>query len=681
MTETPPFDPFLWLEDIESEKSLRWVREQNEKTISQLTLQTDYHQIYTEIAGIILANDRVPFATFQNGYFWNFWQDDTNQQGILRRATAEEYKKDQPQWETILDLDDLSQKEKENWVYKGDVRLDVHSPLGLLFLSRGGKDAIVVREFNYDTKKFVSSNGFMLNKEAKTHVTPLDEVTLVIASNFGEGSLTDSGYPRLLKLWHRGEDLSKSQTVFEVNPTDLSASAVKFHDGDQNYVVFRRAIDFFNAEYFLQQNENRLLKLSLPTSAQLLDIKANFVYLLLKQPWISQNRNYTSNSILRFKLEDNSLNNAQVLFSATHRQSIEEVAVSRGQIFVNVLDHIRSKVFQIKLSELGAEEVRPLPFPDKGKISFVLKDERDSNSMTVMTFTDHLTPSSQYVVHDEDESYRLELLKKAPDRFDSTKYEVIQNWATSKDGTQIPYFMLKRKDLKLDGRSPTILYGYGGFELSLTPSYSGVIGKVWLDRGGVYVMANIRGGGEFGPQWHQAALREKRQNAFDDFIAVAEDLIRLKVTSPSHLGIEGASNGGLLVGVAMVQRPDLFNAVLSQVPLLDMVRFSKLLAGASWMGEYGNPEISGDCSYLLKYSPYHNIKPQIKYPKPFFTTSTKDDRVHPAHARKMSARMSEQGHPFLYYENINGGHSGSATLSDKLRIMALTYTYFWNQLK
>lgn len=322
-----------------------------------------------------------------------------------------------------------------------------------------------------------------------------------------------------------------------------------------------------------------------------------------------------------------------------------------------------------------------LPFPTTGVISYSMKDETEPNDLSFMTYTDHLTPTSQYLVHDEDGSYRLELLKKAPARFDSSAFEVSQNFARSKDGTEVPYFLLKRKDLVANGRNSTILYGYGGFELSETPHYMGSVGKAWLERSGVYAIANIRGGGEFGPQWHQAAIKENRHRSFEDFIAVAEDLIARKITSPAHLGIQGGSNGGLLVGATMVKRPDLFNAVLSQVPLLDMIRYSKLLAGASWIGEYGDPEKPKECEYLLTYSPYHNVKAGVKYPKPLFTTSTKDDRVHPAHARKMVARMCEQGHDVCFYENINGGHAGSANLEESAYNTALGYAYFWSRLK
>jgi prolyl oligopeptidase len=675
-----PFDPFFWLEEVEGDRALQWVKNQNARTVKELESHPIYKQVHKDVTGLLLAKDKVPFSRFHKGYFWNFWQDETYKHGVLRRTTLDEYRKDQPTWEIFLDLDELSRKENENWVYKGEQRMDRNSLRSLVQLSRGGKDAVVVREFDYGTKQFVT-DGFYV-PEAKTRITPLDENTVLIGTDFGEGSLTESGYARLFKLWRRGQPISEAKTVFEVKKSDLSASALKIRDGKtKTHLIFVRSIDFFNMEVFIQQEDQSFHKLPLPTSAEFLGIKNGYVYALIKNPVVLESRLIPLNSIVRFKLEEKTLDYAQVIFSANNRQSIEDVEIRKDQVFVNILNNVRAQILNIKLNESGEWKSTVLPFPSTGIINMKLKDFDDPTDITTMTYTDPLTPTSQYIVHDEDGSYRLELLKSSPARFDASELEVIQNFATSRDGTQVPYFVLKKKDLIPDASHPTILYGYGGFELSQIPYYSGIRGKVWLERGGVYVISNIRGGGEFGPEWHQAALKENRQRAYDDFIAVAEDLIARKITSPGHLGIVGGSNGGLLVGAAMVQRPELFNAALSQVPLLDMVRFSKLLAGASWMAEYGNPDVPKECANLLTYSPYHNVSPHKRYPRPFFTTSTKDDRVHPAHARKMAARMCEQGHCILFYENINGGHAGSSNQDELAQMTALEYTYLWSQLK
>lgn len=674
-----PADPYLWLEEIEGSRAMAWVEKQNQRTTSELESHPLYSQLHADIRELLFAKDRVPFSYFLDGYFWNFWQDSNHEHGVLRRTSLAEYKKDQPNWEIILDLDALSKTENENWIYRGEQRLDQNSRRSLVKLSRGGKDAVEVREFDHETLQFVRDGFFV--PESKTSLRPIDENTILIGSDFGKGSLTDSGYPRTIRLWHRGEALSDAKTVFEVQPSDLSADAFTLQDGKNNHLLFYRAIDFFHYEIFLRSEEGALRALPIPSSASLLGIKNDWVYLELKESVTVYHRTLPLNSIVRLRLQDSNLDRAEVLWTAGPRQSIESVDIRNEEIFVSVLDQIRSKVLRLKKTATGEWKAHPLPFPATGILSFSLKSEEDPTSLTLINYTDHLTPSSQYLVHDEDESFRLELLKSAPPRFNSNAFEVVQYFATSRDGTQVPYFVLKNKNLLLDGSHPTILYGYGGFQVALTPSYSGAIGKLWLERGGVYVIANIRGGGEFGPEWHQAALKGNRQRSYDDFIAVAEDLISRKITSPAHLGIKGGSNGGLLVGATLVQRPELFNAALAQVPLMDMARYSRLLAGASWIGEYGNPEEPDECATLLKYSPYHNLQPEKKYPNPLFTTSTKDDRVHPAHARKMAARMSEQGHPFYYYENKNGGHAGSANLNETAQVMALEYTYLWSRLR
>ncbi|MBK7844605.1 MAG: S9 family peptidase [Bdellovibrionales bacterium] len=677
-TQVPP-DPFYGLEDIEGEGSMAWVRGQNQKTTDVLEADPAYRSILADMRGILFASDRVPFSSFHKGYFWNFWQDEAHKHGVIRRTSLEEYKKESPSWDVILDLDKLSQAEGENWVYKGYERLTKNSQRLLITLSRGGKDASVVREFDLESRQFVADGFFV--PEAKSSLVGLDENTVLIAGEFGKDSLTKSGYPRTVRLWHRGQSLDQAVIKFEVKESDIQADSSLIRDGNREHVLFHRITDFYKTELFIQGGDGSLRQIPKPLTSSFLGIKENYIFILLKEKLILEKRTIPVNSIVRFNLEATSLEGAETVFTAGPRQSIEDVQVRKNRVFVNVLDNIRGKILDIKLDQEGKWESRVLPFPSTGIISFDLKSDEEPADISTMTYTDHLTPTSQYLVKDEDDSFKLELIKKAPDRFDASKYEVVQYFARSSDRTEIPYFVLKPKDMAFDGSHPTIQYGYGGFETSLAPYYSASIGKIWLERGGVYVIANIRGGGEFGPEWHQAALRENRQVAFDDFIAVSRDLIDRKITSPEKLGIEGGSNGGLLVGATMVQRPELYRAALAQVPLLDMVKYSKLLAGASWMAEYGDPDDPKQCAYLLKYSPYHNLNPKTQYPQALFTTSTKDDRVHPGHARKMAARMLEQGHPVFYYENINGGHAGRANLEETAHVMALEYTYLWNRLR
>ncbi len=671
-----PMDNFLWLEEVEGERALKWVEQQNARTIKVLESQPVYAKFSAKAKEILFAKDRAPFSGFARGYFWNFWTDQEHTHGVLRRTTREEYTKAEPQWEIILDLDQLSRDENENWVYGGRQRLQPNSSRYLLNLSRGGKDAVVTREFDVSTGQFIP-DGFNV-PEGKNSLTPLDEDTVLIGKTSDEWSVTSSGYPRVIHLWHRGEALEKAKPIFEVLPSDLSASAMLLHDFKRKHVILMRNIAFYNTEYFLRTPGGQLRQLQVPRSSAIFGIKRDKIYLRIKEDTEAGGKHFSANSLLRIDLNASGLENAEVVFQAGKNQSIQNLDLNDETLFVTVLDNILSRVIEIELKDGAAFHQRQLPLPTTGILNYTSPDDEDPTSFASLYYTDHLTPYAQYAV--DEESHSLTLLKSERVGFDSSPFTVTQKFATSADGTKIPYFVLHKKDLELNGRNPTLMYGYGGFEISMTPHYSAMIGKLWLEQGGVYVIANIRGGAEFGPDWHRAALKENRQRAYDDFISVAEDLIAAKITAPAHLGISGGSNGGLLTGAVMVQRPELFNGVISAVPLLDMARFSKLLAGASWMGEYGNPEVASELQYLLKYSPYQNLKSDVEYPAPFFTTSTKDDRVHPGHARKMAARMEELGHPFYYYENVNGGHNGAANLDEQVKLNALEYTYMWMRL-
>jgi prolyl oligopeptidase len=713
-------DPHLWLEDIEGDKVIDWVKSFNVVSTEELTSNPMYDDILRDIKNIVFAKDRIPYGSFEEGYFWNFWEDETYKHGLLRRCSLEEYKQNSPVWEVMLDLDRLSEEEKENWVYSERERFELHSSRGLLYLSRGGKDAVEVREFDFDTGKFVEDGFFVA--EAKTRITPIDSDWLLIGSDFGSGTLTQSGYPRQVKLWHRGDDLTTSTLMFEGSESDVMTDASVILDGEVKHIVFVRMIGFFDSEFYYlttipvgKSEKDTVLsayatltppletrKLPIPSTASLLGIKDNFVYIQLKEDHSTENlRSFVTNSILRFPLSADSLSSAEVVFVASFGQSIDSVSVWKNRLFISLLDNVRGKIIEVvRAVDLPLWTAHELPLPNTGMITLTLRHEEDLNDLSTFYFSDHLTPYSQLLLkfstavdgEPVSTSVTTELLKQSPPRFDATNFVVSQKFAVSSDGTKIPYFLLHSKSLEYSGTTPTILNGYGGFEVSMTPSYSGLTGKLWLTRGGAYAIANIRGGGEFGPQWHQAALKTKRQCAYNDFYAVAEDLIASGVTSPQHLGIEGGSNGGLLVAVAMTQRPELFKAVLCQVPLIDMIRFHLLLAGASWISEYGDPRIVDEREFLLKISPYHNINRAqskgdeastnyVQYPKVFVNTSTKDDRVHPGHARKFVARLQELGHPLLYYENINGGHAGSANLDEYAFVQALEYVFMWKQLQ
>ena len=674
-------DPYLWLEEVHAERSLNWARERNAESRSALEAFPRFQSMRDELLQILNSKERIPYVSRQGDMLYNLWQDEKNKRGLWRRTTLPEYRKAAPAWETVLDLDALAEAEEENWVWHGSVCLGPRYERCLLNLSRGGADAVVVREFDIPGKRFVD-NGFTL-PEAKTSVDWIDADTVYVATDFGPGSMTDSGYPRVVKRWKRGQPLADAATVFEGQPEDVSAFASVDRTPGFERTVFGRSLDFYNTEQFLLQPDGSLLRIDKPSDASI-SFWREHLLIELRSDWAVGGTTYPRGSLLvaEAKAYLAGEHNMQALFTPTATRSLAGYAATRSHLIVNMLDDVASRLEEWHFSG-DHWHSRPVkaPFPGALGVSSLwdpLMPDDPLAEQYVLSYTDFLTPNSLALGgagHDE-----RELLKARPAFFNTAGMRVEQLFATSKDGTRVPYFVVWPQGAVADGHNPTLLYGYGGFEVSLQPWYSGGFGTAWYREGGVLVVANIRGGGEYGPAWHQAALKASRQNAYDDFIAVAEDLVRRNITSPRHLGIQGGSNGGLLVGAALVQRPDLFNAVVCQVPLLDMRRYHQLLAGASWVAEYGNPDAPAEWDFISRYSPYHNVKPDVKYPKVLFTTSTRDDRVHPGHARKMAARMLAQGHSVLYYENIEGGHGGAADNVQRADLMALEFSFLWQQL-
>ena len=667
-------DPFIWLEDVHSERALTWVRAQNALTQHELGTSPDFKPVYDRLLAIYDSKARIPAVTKQGDFYYNFWRDAQHVRGLWRRTTLSEYRKESPAWETLLDLDALAAAEKENWVWKGSIWLRPDNARCLLNLSRGGGDAVVVREFDIPSKSFVA-DGFYL-PEGKTNVAWRSRDSVYVGTDFGPGSQTDSGYARIVKEWRRGTPLAAARTVFAGATTDVSISARVSDRFGFHREFIRRAITFYSGETHLRVGE-KFVKLDLPVDA-LVDTFKEFITIILRSPWAIGGRTYAAGALLAAPWDSFLAGHRDfdVLFAPAPRTSLVGVTTTREHLILTELDNVRSRLSL--LTRAGSAWQRtPLPVPEFGTVSVSSIDE-DSDDY-FLNVTGFLTPSSLYLGKIGRE--QRELLKQLPAFFNSDGLAVSQHEAVSADGTRVPYFQVSRAGLKLDGSHPTLLYGYGGFEISMTPAYSAGSGAAWLERGGVYVLANIRGGGEFGPLWHQAALKENRQRAYDDFIAIGEDLIKRRVTTTPHLGVMGGSNGGLLVGVMLTQRPDLFGAVVCQVPLLDMQRYSQLLAGASWMGEYGNPAVPGEWSYISRYSPYHNVRPGVIYPRVLFTTSTRDDRVHPGHARKMAAKLDAQKANFLYYENIEGGHGGAANNQQSAYMHALAYTFLLKQLR
>ena len=668
-------DPFLWLEEVEGEKALDWVRERNAASQGVLEKDAGFADLQRDLLSILDSDEKIPYVTRIGGHYYNFWQDAEHVQGIWRRTTLAEYRTPDPDWETVIDVDALSKAEGENWVWHGATCRYPEADRCLVALSRGGADADTTREFDLRSKTWVK-DGFAL-PEAKGGASWIDRDTVFVATDFGEGSMTTSGYPRIVKLWKRGTPLSAATTVFEGEPEDIAVGGFVAHTRGKRYELVYRGITFYTRAYFLREG-GQLHRIDIPEDAEL-SAWGEWLLVELKSDWTTGERTWPQGALLAidFARFRQGARDFVQLYDPHPRKSLSGYTGTRDHFLVTELDNVKDRLYEWKVED-GQWWRRAVDVPTLGNLGVSAIDDADSNDY-FLTFTDFLTPTTLYLgTSGSDQRARL---KELPAYFDASGLEVTQHEAVSKDGTRVPYFQVGPKDLRLDGNNPTLLYGYGGFEVSRLPTYSGSVGRGWLSRGGVYVSANIRGGGEFGPAWHRAALKQNRQRAYDDFIAIAEHLVERKVTSPQRLGIQGGSNGGLLMGVMLTQRPDLFGAVVCQVPLLDMRRYNKLLAGASWMGEYGNPDIPEEWAWISQYSPYHNVEQDADYPPLLFTTSTRDDRVHPGHARKMMAKMAEQGHEeLLYYENIEGGHGGAANNRQAAYMQALAYTFLKQQL-
>jgi prolyl oligopeptidase len=673
-------DPYLWLENVQGDRALDWVRERNAASQKELTARPEYAPIRREVLEVLNAKDRIPHVARRGPWLYNLWQDETHKRGLWRRTTLDEYRRAEPEWELVLDLDALARAEDENWVWGGANCFGPEYRHCLVSLSRGGADAKVVREFDVVDKRFLP-DGFVL-PEAKSDVTWIDADHVYVATDFGPGSMTDSGYPRLVKRWKRGTPLASATTVFEGDAKDVSVGVSVDRTPGFERTLFVRALDFYHQQTFLLEGD-ALTPLDIPSDASP-HFMRDTLLLSLRSDWTSGGRTFPAGSLLHTNAGAylKGERRLHALFTPTPTRSLAGYTTTRDHVIVDVLDNVASRLEQwhkrgdaFEFSEVDA------PFPGTLGVNSLhdelLADDPLADNYLV-TYTDFLTPDSLFLATAG--SSAREPLKSRRPLFDADGMRVEQRFARSKDGARVPYFIVWPKGATADGHNPTLLYGYGGFEISLEPWYSGSIGRAWYRRGGVFVVANIRGGGEFGPAWHQAAVKTHKQRSFDDFIAVAEDLVASQVTTPRQLGIEGGSNGGLLVGAVFTQRPDLFNAVVCQVPLLDMRRYNKLLAGASWMAEYGNPDEPDEWAPISSYSPYQNVKPDRHYPRVLFTTSTRDDRVHPAHARKMVARMLAQGHDPLYYENIEGGHGGAADNEQRAHLQALEFSYLWAQL-
>lgn len=677
LSELGKDDPYIWMEEIEGTRAMDWAKAQNARSLPVLQGDPRYADLESKALAILNAKDRVPGVSFAgDGSLRNFWQDKDHVRGIWRKTMLDSYRTAEPVWETILDIDALAKAENANWVFKGASCLPPDDTRCLVTLSNGGKDAVTVREFDTTTKSF-APGGFEL-PEGKQNYTWLDKDTLLVGREWKPGELTKSGYAYVLKALKRGQSLDQAKEVYRGVETDVSVSPFVLRDADGKAVAVMatRGVTFFESETYLIEGE-KPVKLDLPLKSSIQGYVDGQMVVLMEQDW--PQKGFKTGDLISFDLAklkaapDKAV--ATLVLRPTARQSVEQVQTTRTKLVVGMLDNVKgaAKVFTHGPKGWTAQA---LDLPANSTIGLGSSD--DKGERLFVTVTGYLTPTTYWLA--DAGSLKLEQIKASPARFNASTHVVEQFEATSTDGTKVPYFVVRPKDVKYDGSAPTLLYAYGGFQVPMTPGYSGVMGKLWLERGGVYVVANIRGGGEFGPAWHSAGLKENRQKVYDDFFAVSQDLITRKITSPRRLGVMGGSNGGLLMGVALTQRPELYNAIVVQVPLFDMIRYSQIGAGASWVGEYGDPAIPSERAVIAKYDPYSNLKAGQKYPEVFIETSTKDDRVHPAHARKAAARLMELGYPVLYYENIDGGHAGAANLAETARRQALEYVYLTRKL-
>ncbi len=660
-------DPYIWLEDIEGEKSLEWVRAQNKLSEQAIANQPIFESLRDRYLEVFNDKDKIAYPTIVGDYVYNLWQDEKNERGVWRRMPKVDYIANKQDWEVVLDLDELSEKENKKWSFVGAEWLEPDNKICLVSLSDGGKDEHEIREFDIETKSFVEG-GFYL-AESKGGALWIDQSTLLICRDFGMGTLTNSGYPRIAKKWKRGISFEEAKVIYEVDSTHLGVWPWTVHSNNKQYVFIYKNISFWESEiYYL--SGNNLERIVYPKDANVYGLHKNELILSLQSDWDVNDKIYKEGCLISFDLNENLKGNIAIhtIYQPNVKSSFNSMNSTKDFIVVNIMENVQNKLIKYRIeNEIWIKE--ELQAPIFGSIFLVASGEHSNDYF--FQYSNLISPTTLYYYNNQN----IKEIKKVKHVFNAENLVVKQYEAKSKDGTIIPYFIVHKNDIDLNGKNPTLVYAYGGFNTALQPYYSAVRGIGWMEQGGVYVLANIRGGGEFGPSWHQAAMKEKRQNAYDDFFAVSEDLIEKKITSPEYLGAFGWSNGGLTAGVVFTQRPDLYNAVAIGTPLLDMKRYSKLHAGASWMGEYGDPDIPEDWEYLKKYSPYHNVFKEKKYPEVLFITSTKDDRVHPGHARKMAAKMMDMGYPIFYHETIEGGHRAASTNMQEANMWATIFTY------
>ena len=676
-------DKYLWLENIDSQKSMKWVKNHNQITAEKLTSTKLYSELYQQALKVLNSKSRIPVVTQNGKWLYNFWQDEQHPRGIYRKTTLKQFKKANPKWKTVLDMDEYSNQQEKNYDYHGMTCLPPKGIDCLVFLSPSGGDAIEIKEFDLEKHEFIDG-GYSLPL-AKSRISWIDKDTVFVGTDFGIGSMTDSGYPRIIKQWKRGTPLSEAKTLYTANQKSMSATALRITDDQSQIDIINETTSFWSSTKYQLQGD-KITALKLPTSSNISGSYQGKLVVSLKKDWEFEQQKFIQGEILLIDMPllRGEKGEIESIIKPNNKSIIETINTTKNGLLITILEDVKAKLYRYQKQKNGSWDIQNISFPDNDALNVTSVDDKTGDFF--VQFESFITPPSLY--HVKSSTLKPELIKQQDESFDGEMFKVEQYFATSTDGTQVPYFVVMGKNTKFDGKNPTHIFSYGGFRNSLTPSYSGsyealsgAYGKLWLERGGVFVSANIRGGGEYGPSWHQAALLKNRHKAFEDFESVAKDLFKRQITSPEHLGIEGRSNGGLLVTATMTRHPELYSAVVCGAPLIDMKRYNKLLAGASWMGEFGNPDEAEMWDYIKTYSPYQNVKKEVKYPPIFFYTSTRDDRVHPGHARKMAAKMLELNNNVDYYENIEGGHHGFSTNEQLAHRLALSYTHLWSHLK
>ena len=674
----PDEDPYIWLEEARSDRALDWVRSENDRTLAHMEADPRFEQLKNEALAIYDSEDRIPFVSIRPDGLYNFWQDKANPKGLLRRTTLESYQSDDIAWETVLDVDALAAAEGKEWVYKGSTCLPPDQRMCMIALSDGGKDATIMREFDTATKQFVDG-GFVLDSESQGSVQWLDKDTLLVSRDFGEGTLTDSEYPFTTRMWKRGTDIADAPEIFRGESSDVWSGAGLLRD-NKGVVHARtafRGVSFHESINYVW-HDGEWLELDMPKKANLAGIIDGQLLYSTDVDWEVGGQTFPADALVSVDLEEwkRDPNGAKktLVWAPAERQTKQGISSTANSAFITILDNVVGKVLKFDF-EGGKWVSTEVALPDNATVGVAAAS--DESDQIMFSVTDFLSPTTLYYT---DGSSDPAVLKTSPAYFDAMGMEVEQHEATSKDGTKIPYFIVKPKGMTLDGSTATLLTGYGGFQVPRLPSYLGTTGKLWVEKGGAYVLANMRGGGEFGPMWHQSAIRENKQRTWDDFIAIAEDAIARNITSAEHLGIQGGSQGGLLVGTAFTQRPDLFDAAIVQIPLFDMLRYHLIGRGASWIGEYGDPRIPEQRAWIEGYSPYQKIVEGVDYPSPFLWASTADDRTHPAHARKGAAKLKELGQDYWYFEDMTGGHSGGVDNEQRAKLQALQMVYLMQRL-